>query len=268
MISNITDFKQIIESDVFCDVESKKEQLRKTDFKGITLIQAEMDHFKEKKVVPIPKKTKMVSTFESKAKLSGGKRDEKKAPFVQVHKTEDAIKEEDKLEPNQSQKLSIFKPCDKRKISIEHKRDMNPKLAKLTQKVKEADLNVQKDSSELKTSSFKPDLHQKAQNLVKKKEIPSDDIEENKISLNCMVWPMDCPKCHRQIVSLENFGDHLRQHWWIDKCCAICGKKVNSKLDHHLKSHTRANPFNCHLCKFTFDKSFNLRMHLLKHKKS
>ena len=222
-----------------------------------------MDHFKEEKVAPIPKKTKMVSTFESKAKLSDKKEE---ASFVQVHKTEDAIK--DQLEPNQCQKLSIFNPCDKRKISIEQKRDMNPKLAKMTQIVKEADLNVQKDSSEMKTGSFKPDLHRKAQNLVKKKEIRSDDIEENKISLNRMVWPIDCPKCHRQIVSLENFGDHLRQHWWIDKCCAICGKKVNSKLDQHLKSHTGANPFSCHLCKFTFAKSSNLRMHLLMHKKS
>jgi len=116
----------------------------------------------------------------------------------------------------------------------------------MTSKVKAT--KVKRESCQTKTCSVKSDFHPKTQNLSrqnkKKNESPYDDSKEskeNKISTNNMVWPIHCPKCNRGIVSLENFSDHLRQHWWIDRCCAICGKRVNSKFDHHLRSHTRAS---------------------------
>jgi len=245
VISNIRDFKPIFESNIFNDVESKKEPFRKTDFRGITLIQAEMDKFEEEKVELIPKKTKMISPFESKAKVSD--KAMKKVPFAQVAlQKKDAIKNEDKLEPEQTLKSSIIKWCEKRKSTNQQSSDKETKLVKMTSKVEAT--NDQRESYEKKTCSVKPDLQPKTKNISKqnkkKKESPSDyskENKENKISTNNMVWPIDCPKCHRRIVSLENFGNHLRQHWWINKCCALCGKRVNSKFDDHLRSHTGAS---------------------------
>lgn len=49
--------------------------------------------------------------------------------------------------------------------------------------------------------------------------------------------------------------------------CRLCSFNTSyqSNLTRHLKTHTDARPFLCHICKLTFKRSDHLKLHIQKH---
>ena len=91
-------------------------------------------------------------------------------------------------------------------------------------------------------------------NLVddKENEVPNDN------------WPVDCNKCNLSLDSLENFNQHMNDHWSEDKCCPVCGILINStrsNFKQHLKTHTSVKPFVCEFCKKSFRKKDSMEEH-------
>ena len=78
-------------------------------------------------------------------------------------------------------------------------------------------------------------------------------------------WPVDCIKdCDTVLTNLDNFNQHMNDHWSEDKCCPVCGLLINSKrfnFKQHLKIHTGEKPFQCPTC----NRSFRQKAHMMKH---
>ena len=64
-------------------------------------------------------------------------------------------------------------------------------------------------------------------------------------------WPMDCNKCGLSLDTLEDFNQHMNDHWSDNKYCPICDLLINSKRNNfrqHLMIHTGERPFVCKFC--------------------
>ena len=92
----------------------------------------------------------------------------------------------------------------------------------------------------------------------------STEISEHENEVQNDNWPVDCIKCGLSLDTLENFNQHMNDHWSGDKCCPVCGLLINSKrfnFKQHLKIHTGEKPFVCKIC----SRSFRQKAHMVKH---
>ena len=92
----------------------------------------------------------------------------------------------------------------------------------------------------------------------------SGEISEHENEVQNDNWPVDCIKCGLSLDTLENFNQHMNDHWSGDKCCPVCGLLINSKrfnFKQHLKIHTGEKPFVCKIC----SRSFRQKAHMVKH---
>ena len=92
----------------------------------------------------------------------------------------------------------------------------------------------------------------------------STEISEHENEVQNDNWPVPCIKCNISLDTLENFNQHMNDHWSDDKCCPVCGLLINSKrfnFKQHLKIHTGEKPFVCKIC----SRSFRQKAHMVKH---
>ena len=77
-------------------------------------------------------------------------------------------------------------------------------------------------------------------------------------------WPVPCVKCNESLATLENFNEHMIDHWRDDKCCPVCGILSRDHYDFkkHLSIHTGEKPFVCEICSSSFGRRSQLKRHI------
>ncbi|KAM4633098.1 uncharacterized protein ACJ7VT_015606 isoform 2-T2 [Polymixia lowei] len=140
---------------------------------------------------------------------------------------------------------------------------LNRLKSKKTQRVEGQSLSVSNKfrrsmeaSNELKPSNQIPSL---VGCKLCEKTFPSN------VSLkrHAIVHSEGCGLCGKHFDSTENLKLHFEAH----NTCSICSKKCCSisKLERHMRVHTRQKPFSCSVCEKCFSRTDILKIHMRSH---
>lgn len=81
--------------------------------------------------------------------------------------------------------------------------------------------------------------------------------------------PFECRTCKKTFESREDLHNHRRnvKHPELrNSHCSICKKSfTKSKLDQHMRSHTKEKPYKCKMCPQRFSIGSNLTRHVMTH---
>ena len=75
--------------------------------------------------------------------------------------------------------------------------------------------------------------------------------------------PIECTKCQKVMTNVMDFNNHMKEHWKLDKRCAMCNcaKSMQGNLLMHARLHSGETPYKCKSCQQSFKHHFQLKKH-------